>query len=245
VRLTLYAIPGSHPCETVEAALGVKGLAYERVDLLPMVSQVQQLVRFGRRTVPGLVADGYKVVGSPLILRALDGIAADPPLYPRDPVERAAVEEAERWGDEQLQEVARWATVYALTQRPDAGKSFTERSNLPQLPDAIAARMTHAAFAAELWLIGPGPSGAQRWLRELPDLLERVDELIAAGTIGGDAPNAADLQIGASVALLAKLEDLRGAIELRPAGELAARLFSFPGSIPAGALPPDWVPPAR
>jgi len=76
VRLTLYSIPGSHPCETVEAALGIKGLAYERVDLLPGLSQFQQRARFGRRTVPGLVVDGYKVSGSPLILRTLDGLKA-------------------------------------------------------------------------------------------------------------------------------------------------------------------------
>ncbi|MEA2449172.1 MAG: Glutathione S-transferase, N-terminal domain, partial [Thermoleophilaceae bacterium] len=35
MRLTLYSIPGSHPCQTVEAALELKGLPYERVDLLP------------------------------------------------------------------------------------------------------------------------------------------------------------------------------------------------------------------
>jgi glutathione S-transferase len=237
VRLTLYSIPGSHPCQTVEAALELKGLPYERVDLLPGLSQFQQLARFGRRTVPGLVVDGYKVVGSPLILRTLDGLAPGPPLYPGDPGDRAAVEEAERWGDEQLQEAARWILLSALTRRPDAGKSFLEGSNLPRFPDAVTAALTRATFAAEVRILGPGVQGAARWLRELPALLDRVDELIAAGTIGGDMPNAADLQIGASVALLAKLEDLRASIEPRPAGALARRLFSFPGSVPAGALP--------
>src|SRR5687767_11015683 len=99
-------MPGSHPCETVEAALRLKGLEYDRVDLLPGISPFHQLLRFGRRTVPGLRVDSYKVVGSPLILRTLDGLAHDPPLYPADPAARAAVEEAERWGDEQLQEAA-------------------------------------------------------------------------------------------------------------------------------------------
>jgi hypothetical protein len=33
--LKLYVIPGSHPCATAEAALALKGLEYERVDLLP------------------------------------------------------------------------------------------------------------------------------------------------------------------------------------------------------------------
>jgi len=58
MQLILYTIPGSHPCETVEAALALKGLDYDRVDLLPGLSQFQQLARFGRRTVPGLRVDG-------------------------------------------------------------------------------------------------------------------------------------------------------------------------------------------
>jgi glutathione S-transferase len=241
VRLILYAIPGSHPCEAAEAALELKGLAYERVDLLPGVSQIQQLVRFGRRTVPGLIVDGYKVSGSSLILRTLDGIKPDPPLYPRDPAERRAVEEAESWGEQDMQDAARWISVYALSRSPESGKSFTEGSNLPQLPDAVATASTRMVFSAELRTIGPGMEGAEHWVVELPRLLDHVDGLIDAGTIGGEVPNAADLQIGASVALLAKVGDLRAAIEPRPCGALARRLFSFPGEIPQGTLPDEWL----
>jgi glutathione S-transferase len=241
MQLTLYAVPGSHPCEAVAVALELKGLPYDRVDLLPGVSQVQQLARFGRRTVPGLVADGYKISGSSLILRALDGFEPDPPLFPRDPEARAAVEAAEHWGDGEMQDAARWISVYALTQRPEAGKSFLAKATLPDFPDPITSPLTRATMQGELRLIGPGVSGAEQSLRELPGLLDRVDELIEAGTIGAEAPNAADLQIGASIALLAKLEDLRPAIEARPCGRLAQRLFSFPGSIPAGALPAEWL----
>src|SRR5436305_7854209 len=83
--LKLYVIPGSHPCATVEAALDLKGLTYERVDLLPGLSSPLQLARFGRRTVPGLVVDGYKVSGSRLILRTLDGLKAEPAAVPGRP----------------------------------------------------------------------------------------------------------------------------------------------------------------
>src|SRR3954454_5542791 len=83
--LKLYVIPGSHPCATVEAALDLKGLPYERVDLLPGLSALLQLARFGRRTVPGLSVDGYKVSGSRLIMRTLDGLQAEPRLYTGGP----------------------------------------------------------------------------------------------------------------------------------------------------------------
>jgi glutathione S-transferase len=70
-------------------------------------------------------------------------------------------------------------------------------------------------------------------LAELPGKLDHVDELIAAGTIGGPEPNAADFQIGTSVRVLFAFEDLRGQVEGRPAYDLAMRLLpDFPGPIP-------------
>jgi glutathione S-transferase len=242
MNLTLYSIPGSHPCEAVEAALALKGLPYDRVDLLPGIAPFHQIARFGRRTVPALRVDTYKVVGSPLVMRALDGIAPEPPLYPREPERRAAVEEAERWGDEQLQEAARWISIYAITQKPESGQSFLANANVPRLPEPLAAGVTRAIFWGELRILGDGPAGAERWLRELPAVLDHADELIAEGTIGGDRPNAADLQVGASLTLLLKCDDVRPAIESRPCGQLARRLFpDSPGHVDAGALPSDWL----
>jgi glutathione S-transferase len=61
--------------------------------------------------------------------------------------------------------------------------------------------------------------------------------------IGGETPNAADLQIAGSVRLLLTLADLRDAIDARPAGRLARRLIPrYPGDVPAGTLPADWIP---
>src|SRR3954471_11159281 len=82
-ELTLYVVPASHPCAAVELALRRKGLAYRRVDLLPLFHVVHQRVVFGRRTVPGLtLPTGDKVVGSRAIMRVLDGLEPEPPLLP-------------------------------------------------------------------------------------------------------------------------------------------------------------------
>jgi glutathione S-transferase len=237
--IKLYVIPGSHPCATVEAALTLKGLPYERVDLIPGASALLQLARFGRRTVPGLVVDGYKVSGSRLILRTLEGLRPEPRLYPDDP----AVEEAERWGDDELQTVVRIISVYALSKRPQAGDSYTAGANLPDFPAPVSAAATKAVFTAELRLIAGGPPGAERALRDLPAVLDKVDDLIDKGVIGGDSPNAADLQIAGCVRLLLTIADLRDQIDARPAGRLARRLIPrYPGDMPAGTLPADWIP---
>jgi glutathione S-transferase len=63
--------------------------------------------------------------------------------------------------------------------------------------------------------------------------------------LGGEQPNAADFQIGASVALLMCFEDVRAQIESRPAAGLARRLYPwYPGRVGA-SYPPEWLEPLR
>jgi hypothetical protein len=65
-----------------------------------------------------------------------------------------------------------------------------------------------------------------------------VDALIAAGTIGAAAPNAADFQILASVRILLEFEDLSHLLEGRSCVPAARRLYPrWGGPVPRG-LPP-------
>jgi hypothetical protein len=75
-------------------------------------------------------------------------------------------------------------------------------------------------------------------LRSLPRHLDRIDGWLERGILGGPDVNVADLQIGATTALMLTIGDLRPLIEGRPAAAHARALFDAPaGSIPAGALP--------
>jgi glutathione S-transferase len=74
-------------------------------------------------------------------------------------------------------------------------------------------------------------------------MLQKVDELIAAGTIGGEVPNAADFQIAPSIRLAMTFQDLRPIIDARPAGAFARRIQpqiagDFPPVFPAAWLEP-------
>jgi glutathione S-transferase len=72
--------------------------------------------------------------------------------------------------------------------------------------------------------------------------LERVDAWLDDGVIGGEQPNAADLQLGSSLRLLLTLGDLREHLDARPAGALARRCYpAYPGDCPAGTLPAAWL----
>jgi glutathione S-transferase len=244
----LYVVHSSHPCETVKRALALKGIPYRTVELMIPTQAPLQRLRFGQGTVPGLKLDGgAKVINSRAILRTLDELVPDPPLLPADPDARAAVLEAERWGEEVLQALARRLVWVALARRPRAIPSFQEASKLPRMPRPVVRLVAPAVIAIERRMNDAGDDAARADLRALPGHLDRIDGWIAGGVLTGDPerPNAADLQIGASLRLLSTMADLRPLLSGRPAETLGRALFpDFPGDVPAGAFPPDWLPAA-
>ena len=107
-HVRLFTIPGSHPGVSVQRMLEHKAIPYKRTDLLPVVSWVVlRALRFPGVRVPAIKIDGRRVQGSIEITRELERIEPQPPLFPADPDRRSAVEEAERFGDEELQNTIR------------------------------------------------------------------------------------------------------------------------------------------
>jgi glutathione S-transferase len=86
--------------------------------------------------------------------------------------------------------------------------------------------------------------GVRTDLAALPAQLQRIDDWIAEGLLGGEQPNAADLQIGSTIRLLLTLADLRPLLEAHPAAELTRYFPPMVGEVPAGVLSPDWIPAA-
>ncbi len=245
---TLYAVPASPPCATVERALGLKGVGFERVDLVPGLHKLVMRARFGAPTVPGLaLADGRRLAGSRTILRALDELVPEPPLLPAEQQPRADALRAEEWGDQVLQPIVRRVLWFALSERPDAQLSYAAGGRLrPPVPDAVARRSAPAVARLERRLNDATVPAVRADLLHLPGHLDRVDGWLEAGTLDGDpAPSAADLQIAAGLRLLATLDDIAPGLDARPAGAFARRVFPhFPGTTPRGALPASWVPSA-
>jgi glutathione S-transferase len=238
----LYVIPGSHPSRAAELMLEHKGIPYKRVDMIPgPIKQVQlRAMRFPADTVPALKLNGRKIQGSREISRALDEIQPEPPLFPSDPKQRNAVEEAERWGDEVLQSMPRRIIWNALSRDNSQLTTYSEEANLP-VPAPIAARSGGMVVALAKRRNDATDENTRRDLSELPGVLDRVDALIEERVIGGAEPNAADFQIAPSIRLMMTLDDLRPAIESRPAGEMAMRVVpEFHGRTPA-VLPAEWL----
>jgi glutathione S-transferase len=218
-----------------------KGIAYKRTDLMPVISKLAlRTVGFSGKTVPAVKIDGRKVQGSREISRELDRIQPEPPLFPVDPEQRSKVEEAERFGDEQLQHPIRQILWWTIKRDKEPLRSYSDGANLP-VPIGLAMKTAAPLVALGSRFNEATDENARRALAALPDLLQQVDDWIATGVVGGEQPNAADFQIAPSIGLMMTLDDLRPAIESRPAAELARRLVpDYPGHTPP-ILPPAWL----
>lgn len=241
----LYAIPASHPSFAVELMLRHKGIAYKRTDLVPVVSRgIVRALGFPGKTVPALKIDGRKLVGSDEISRALEEIQPDPPLYAADPQRRAAIEDAERLGSEELQHPIRQIAWWAIKRDSASLRSYSEGAKLG-IPTGLALRTAAPIIALEVRINEADDQNVRRGLAALPKLLDRIDALVEAGVLNGEQLNAADFQIAPSLRLAMTLDDLRPSIESRPAGALAMRVVpEFPGRA-APILPPAWLQPLR
>jgi glutathione S-transferase len=240
VAATLYAVPASHPCACVERALQLKAIEYRRIDLPPVAHKAVQKLLFGGGTVPGLVLDGRRILGSRAIVRALEDKVAEPPLLPSERKARKSVEIAETWGDEVLQPLVRRVLWLALGRAPSAIPSYGEGSKLA-IPEPLAKLSAPLVARAEQRINSASELSVRADLAHLDHHLARVERWIEHEVIGGEWPNAADLQIGAGLRLLLTIEDVAAVVGSRPAAELARRWFpEYPGRVGAGVLPAAW-----
>ena len=242
MAVKLYVIAGSHPSKAAELMLQRKGIDFKRVDLVTSVHRpVLKLMGFPGKTVPALKSNGRKVQGTRAIARYLDEMKPDPPLVSSD-----AVEDAERWGDDELQSVPRRLAWWALLHLSGKERTEAARKSLQGyrlgLPVGIAARTVLPIAKVSAGYNHSTDENVRADLAGLPERIDRVDALLAEGVIGGEELNAADFQIGTSVKLLLGFDDLKPYIEGRPAAEHARRVAPdydphFPPVFPA-----DWLP---
>jgi glutathione S-transferase len=237
----LYVIPASHPSIAVALMLEHKGISFKRTDLMPVVSKgVLRAVGFPGNTVPALKIEGDKVQGSRPIARELERLRPEPALLPVDPEKRTAVEEAERFGDEELQHPIRQLLWWGFKQDKEPLRSYSEGAKIG-VPIGLAVKTGGPLIALSARFNEASDENARAALEKLPHLLDRVDAWVQSGVLNGEQLNVADFQIAPSIGLAMTLDDLRPAIENRPAGTLARRVVpNYPGRMPP-VLPPEWL----
>jgi glutathione S-transferase len=243
MKVRLYTIPASHPGVTAQLMLRHKGIAFKRTDLFPVISKVVlRALGFPRNTVPAIKIDGRRVQGSTEIARELDRLQPEPPLFPADPELRSKVEEAERFGDEELQHPIRQPIWWALRKDKAPLRSFSTGAKLG-VPIGLALKTAAPIVALSAHFNEANDDNVRADLANLGEMLDRVDAWIAEGVLNAEQLNAADFQIATSLALARTMQDLRPAIDTRPAGELVRRVApDFPGDVPP-IFPAAWLEP--
>jgi glutathione S-transferase len=246
----LYVIPGSHACRSAMLMLEHKGLAYRRVDIPTLLHPVAVRlrgfdaggqtraaggkrtlgIRMGDRlgTVPALAANGHRISTNYGIARFLDEHHPEPPLFPADPVQRAEVEEAERWANDTLQMAARRIPGAALVRDPAtlARSSGDGRMGYLLYKRELLRRVITPRIIRGVFAVSPAADG--ELLAELSVLLDQVDTWIGDGVLGGEHLNAADFMVAPSLALILYRPDVMPMFEGRPALELVDRLLPEP-----------------
>ena len=247
---TLYVIPGSHACRSAMLMLEHKRVPYRRVDFVTLLHPVASWLHgfdaggqmrtaggkrpFGLRfadrmgTVPGLKAGDRRISTNHRIARFLDEEHPEPPLFPAEPAERAAVEEAERWANETLQMAARRIPGAAIARDPQTHARSTGAGRLGHLlyKRERVRRLVIPWLARGVFAASPSPDRDPA--HELPAMLDRVDAWIGEGVLNGPELNAADFMIAPSLALILYRDDVVPMFEGRPALQLVDRVLPAP-----------------
>ena len=247
---TVYVIPGSHACRSAMLMLEQKRLPYRRVDIVTLTHPVvvrlygfdaggQTRSAGGRRTlglrmgdllgtVPALAANGDRISTNHGIARYLDEHHPEPALFPAEPVQRAKVEEAERWANETLQMAARRVLGTWVARDPAMAACAARDGRLGYLlyKREAVRRVIFPRILGRIFVAGPARE--REVLAELPPMLDRIDAWIADGVLGGTELNAADFMVAPSLALMLYRPDIRPMLEGRPALALVDRILPEP-----------------
>jgi len=248
---TLYVIPGSHACRSGILMLQHKRVHYRRVDVPTLLhplavrmagfeasserrtagTQRPSPLRTGDRmgTVPALAAGDHRVLTNREIARFLEDRHPEPPLFPADPRQREAVEEAERWANDTLQMAARRIALAGARRDLSTirGSGADGRMGYLLYRSAIARRLIIPMIGRLVFAVDEFTD--REVLAELPAMLDRIDAWIADGVLGGAQLNAADFMVTPSLALILYRTDMLPLFEGRPALELVDRILPEPG----------------
>ncbi len=222
--------------------LELKGVEADRANVLAGTQRIHlRVAGFRRGTVPALKLNGQRIQGSRQIALALERDRPEPSLFPRDPEARARADEAERWGDEELQNVPRKILRWGLIGDGQLRRWLAEQSKMPM--PAVAARTSGPVARYYAWAIGADETAARRAVQTLPQMLDHADALLADGTLTLDPPNAAALQVLCTVRALDAFSDLHAHVSGHPVAAPARELFpDYPEPVPP-FIPAAWLEP--
>jgi glutathione S-transferase len=122
--LELHQFEASHYAEKVRLILDYKGLAYQKVEVVPGIGQLELFQKTGQRQVPVLKDGDTYIADSTAIAEYLDRRYPEKPILPTDPAQKAQCMILEQWADEVLGMDARKGLIACLSQNPNFRTAF-------------------------------------------------------------------------------------------------------------------------
>jgi len=233
--IEVFGSPISPFVDKVTRALRLKSLAFELV--LP--ARFGDFARWSpaTRKMPVARIEGETISDSTFILRRIDRLAPEPPLFAAEPERAAAQRLLEDWADESLY----WLRMALLWQDPErAANAILATLPVPAAARPLVRRVMKRQLGGQVRAQGMGRLSYATLVRELG---LRLDDLV--GVLGvrpfffGDAPGAADLAVAAQLhfhASAAGQPDIAKALGERPA------LTAWKEQVDARTLPRTGVP---
>ncbi len=196
--IVLHQNESSPFCDKVRRALHFKKRAFEsrEVPLHETIVRVGALSPVGK--VPVIEHQGTVIADSSEIVRYLDRVFPEPPLFPGSPRERALCHVLEDWADESLYFFELWFR-FMLPHNAGESSRTASRSEPPLLRRAAQAAMP--TFVRNvLRAQGLGRKEPERVLADFARHVEALAGLLDGDWLVGDAMTIADISVYAQLA---------------------------------------------
>lgn len=250
---TVFGLPGSNSTWSTRLMLDHKEIGYRLIQLPNVASRgIVRALGFPGPTVPAIrlkdpsSGKTRRLQQNRTIARALEELRPEPRLFPVGAERLREVEEAERWGDEILQPLARrlaFASPARRKARPDYASFFD--GPLLLMPQRLAVAVAGPLLAINARITQSDDESIRSDLGVMPALIAHLEDLLDRGVIGGTERNAADFVIAPSVTLLMGFDDLRPELESSAISSWARQVApGFKGRI-RPVFPEDWLAPLR
>ena len=158
-KIELFQFPASHFNEKARWTLDLKGVAHERISLLPGPHAPRMTKLTGKSQTPALRDAGEVIAGSAQIIDHLERKFPEPRLYPEDPDERRRALELQREFDDEVGPAVRLAKFFEVMDGEYAAKTFCQekgvltralyRASFPVVQTVMKKKMAINAANAE------------------------------------------------------------------------------------------------
>jgi glutathione S-transferase len=203
--LELYQFELSQFSEKVRLVLDYKGLAYNKIEVLPGVGQLELFRMSGQGKVPVLKDGNTVIADSTSIALYLDGLYPDRPIIPTDPQQKATCLLLEQWADDAIGTKGRNVLLEGLK------NSNLRTSILPTSTPDLLKNLVGSIPREALDVLGLGvgltPEAIRAAKAEMHRSLESICLLLAQHPyLTGDTPTLADLTV-AGLSLVLKIPE--------------------------------------